>query len=336
MKAAVTRYIAQNGVRVYTLPIEVFPHFWGNAYVLVGNGVATLIDAGSGLGNSNEHLLAGWAELQSTWGERLALADLTRIIITHAHIDHFGGVQMLRQHTQAPITMHPLDRRVLTNFENRLLMAAKSLHLFLQRAGVDPAEQQRLMQMYLWNKDQFHALPVEATVEDGTLIDGLLEVIHTPGHCPGQICLRMDEVLFSADHILARTSPHLAPETITPNTGLEAYNRGLRAIKRLQGIELTLGGHEQPITNLAERIAALYASHQRKLDQILTLLKMAPRTVAELTALIHPRVQGYDVLLAVEQVGAHVEYLYLRGYIRPINIDAESDERMSALQYAVF
>jgi hypothetical protein len=36
---------------------------------------------------------------------------------------------------------------------------------------------------------------------------------------------------------------------------------------------------------------------------------------------MYPKVEGFHVLLALEEVGAHVEYLYQRGRLRVDNLD---------------
>lgn len=327
MEQRVLRFETHTGVRIYSLPVEVFPQFYANVYLVVADALVCLIDTGSGHGNSNNDLVAGFAAIQAQWGEKLSLADVNQIILTHAHIDHFGGLGFVRQFTQAPTAIHIADRRVITNYDGRLLFASKALSRFLRHAGVSAEQHQHLMAMYLHNKDAFRPQPIEQTFEDGDRLCDLFEVIYTPGHCPGQVCLRLDEVLFSADHILARTAPHLAPEMITPGTGLEHYITGLRQVAKLDGIELTLGGHEQPIENLTQRLEQIFASNQRKIDRISDLLKAQPQTVAQLSAAMYRGLQGYDQLLGIEKVGAFVEYLYLRGYVRPVNIAPDNDDR---------
>ncbi|HEY1013207.1 MAG TPA: MBL fold metallo-hydrolase [Herpetosiphonaceae bacterium] len=329
----VARHATASGVRIYALPLEVFPKFWGNCYLVLADGVATLVDSGSGLGNSHEHLLEGFAAVRERWGESITPADLRRIVITHGHIDHFGGLKLLRGETDAPITMHASDRRVVANYEGRRALAAQSLGSFLVRAGVDEPQRAALLKMYAWSKGVFEAMPVAETVEDGDRIDGLMEVIHAPGHCPGQICLRIENVLLSADHVLARTSPHLAPETIAPGTGLDHYLAALRVVGRLSGIELTLGGHEEPIADLPGRLASLFASHERKLARMLDLFRAGPLTIAEISAQVYRNLQGYDELLALEEVGAHIEYLYLRGELRIANVDEHADMLARAWSY---
>jgi hydroxyacylglutathione hydrolase len=98
---------------------------------------------------------------------------LRQIVVTHAHIDHVGGAVQLRKLTGAPVLMNQQDLALLGMME----MQAGWI-------GVPTPE----------------VAPPDASAEDGLAV-GLAalpaEVIHTPGHTPGSICL-----LFPAQHLL--------------------------------------------------------------------------------------------------------------------------------------
>jgi hydroxyacylglutathione hydrolase len=114
---------------------------------------------------------------------RLARRQLTlkQIIVTHAHIDHIGGAAQLRRVTGAPVLFHQADLPILEMME----MQAAWL-------GVPTPEKTALDQ----------------SADDGLSagIPGLeAEVIHTPGHTPGSICLHFpkQELLLAGDTLFA-------------------------------------------------------------------------------------------------------------------------------------
>ncbi|HEX9441432.1 MAG TPA: MBL fold metallo-hydrolase, partial [Roseiflexaceae bacterium] len=133
---SVTRYEAAGGARIYSIPVRVFPMLVANIYVVIAGDYAALVDTGSGLGESDDHIRAGMEALRDEWGERLTWADLKRVVVTHAHIDHYGGLSVVRDQTPAPIAVHELDRRVLTSHEERLVLTSRAVSSFLWRAGV--------------------------------------------------------------------------------------------------------------------------------------------------------------------------------------------------------
>lgn len=334
---SIETFKADTGAHIFRIPMTVFPNgFIAYAYVVFGHGGPTLIDCGSGFADSDADLMAGLRAIHDTFGVAFKPEDIERIFITHGHIDHFGGVATAAEMAQAAVGIHELDRRVLTNYEERMVVVSKDLRVYLERAGIHDETRQVLMEMYGFAKKHVRSVPVAFHLTEDEPIDGM-EFIHTPGHCPGQVCIRIGDVLISADHILSHTTPHQAPESITHYTGLGHYLESLRKVQKIDGIRLALGGHEEPIYNLDERISQIQASHERKLNRILDMMKgMArPMTINEMSKLIYPDKHGYDVLLALEEAGAHIEYLYQRGALSVANLVEVEALDNPALKYVL-
>jgi glyoxylase-like metal-dependent hydrolase (beta-lactamase superfamily II) len=254
-------------------------------------------------------------------GRPLGFEDLTHILITHGHIDHFGGLSYVRPRTAALLGVHELDLRNLTNYEERLAVSSRRLSEFLLEAGVPADKLSGLLEMYRITKSLHHSVRVDFTYEAAGMRLGPFEFLHVPGHCAGHVVIRLHDVLFSGDHVLEETSPHQSPEHLTLSTGLEHYLRSLDALKVWAGdtVRLTLGGHKAPITDLPGRIEAIKALHRERLDKALLLMK-DPHTIREVSQALFGEVHGYNTLLALEEAGAHVEYLYQRGLLGIANL----------------
>lgn len=335
---AIEKFKTSHGTRIYRIPMTVFPNgFVGYSYVVSGKGALTLIDAGSGIGESPDDLLKGINAISDEFGEAITVQDIERIFVTHGHIDHFGGVQFILEHVNgARVGIHDLDRRVLTSYEERVIVATKDLRVYLERAGIELEKRQTLIDMYGFAKRHFRSIHVDFPLDEDHDIDGM-RFFHTPGHCPGQVCILIDDVLISADHVLSHTTPHQAPESITHYTGLGHYMDSLRKIAKIPHIVLALGGHEDPIQDLYARIEDIRASHERKLNRVLDIVRQAthPLTISEVTEVMYPDKAGYDILLALEEAGAHVEYLYQHGQLSVANLDELESEDNPALKYTV-
>jgi glyoxylase-like metal-dependent hydrolase (beta-lactamase superfamily II) len=318
-------YTTAGGARIYQLPLLEFPGLWGYAYLVLAEGEGgsyrVLIDAGSGFGDSNQHLEAGLTEVSNKLGFSLGLADLTHVLITHGHIDHFGGLSYVRPRTTARIGVHELDLRNLTNHAERLAIVASHLRTFLLEAGVAEERVDQLLDMYRMTKSLYRSVQVDFTYEAIGMQLGPFEFLHVPGHCAGHVAIRLHDVLFSGDHVLADTSPHQSPEQLTHSTGLDHYLKSLEALRRWsEGVRLTLGGHKEPILNLSSRIDEIQQLHAERLDKTLWLMD-EPHTIAEVSQALFGEVRGYNVLLALEEAGAHVEYLYQRGLLGIENLE---------------
>ena len=119
---------------------------WANTYLVKTGDDLNLIDTGSGSEKSNADLAAGLAQA----GFRFE--DLTQILLTHGHIDHFGGLVYLRERTDAPIGVHELDLQTVAHHEERLALMTRRVKAFLSQAGVPDEHRDELIQMYRFTK----------------------------------------------------------------------------------------------------------------------------------------------------------------------------------------
>jgi glyoxylase-like metal-dependent hydrolase (beta-lactamase superfamily II) len=309
------------GALVFRIPMKVFPDLWSFAYLVLVDDHIVLIDTGSGFGDSNAHLEAGITQAGSVAGRRIRIEDLTHILITHGHIDHFGGLVFLRERTQALVGIHELDRGNLTNYEERVAIAENHLKAYLVEAGVPVEKRESILNMYRVNKMLFHSVGVDFTYEAKGMQLGAFEMLHVPGHCAGHVVIRLHNFLFSGDHVLGRITPHQSPERLTYSTGLGHYLDSLTSLEKWTGdLEMTLAGHDDPIQNLPVRLEEIRQSHATRVKLTLEFLA-EPHTIAEVSLKLFGRVDGYNVLLAIEEAGAHVEYLHQRGQLRIVNLE---------------
>ncbi|HEX6291047.1 MAG TPA: MBL fold metallo-hydrolase [Herpetosiphonaceae bacterium] len=90
---------------------------------------------------------------------------LAAIVLTHAHLDHIGAVETLRKRARVPVYLHPADDWLLAG----AVMQGQMFGFAVE--PVAPAERQ---------------LAHGARLACGNVE---LQVLHTPGHSPGSVCL---------------------------------------------------------------------------------------------------------------------------------------------------
>ncbi|HUG07180.1 MAG TPA: MBL fold metallo-hydrolase [Candidatus Limnocylindria bacterium] len=133
-----------------------------NAFLLLGDEL-TLVDAG--------HRGSGVVLRRQMAALGCQVGEIKRIVCTHGHPDHIGGVQEIARASGAQVLMHPADmERLRIRFREVISgrPAPGAIIAYLTQAPTDVI-----------------------AAEDGDELPALggLRVLHTPGHTPGSICL---------------------------------------------------------------------------------------------------------------------------------------------------
>lgn len=312
-KAAFAFFDTSNGARIHRIPLEAFPGFWAYVYVVQKGDYCVLIDTGSGTEASHTNLSSG---LQQAG---LQPSDLTHIFLTHAHIDHFGGLTKLRPLTSARVGVHELDAQTVAHHEARLALISRRLASFLAETGLAAETREQVLGIYRFTKAIYQSVPVDFTYEAVDMQVGPFDFIHLPGHCPGHVAIRLDDVIFCGDMVVERVTPHLSPESINPYSGLDHY---LESLARLQqwskGARLILNGHNDVIEDLPAQIESTKQNIVRRMSKAIEALSI-PLTIAETCRAVYGEMSGYNQLLVIEKTGAYLEYFYEHGMIEITN-----------------
>lgn len=180
-----------------------------NIYLIIDDVIA-LVDAGTG-----RHFDRVRKNIQK-FG--LAPADIKFIINTHCHYDHTGGDRAFLNAADCGVAIHELDAEPLRKGDGVVTCA------ILLSEELEPIEPTRL----LHDGDR---------IELGNLV---LEVLHTPGHTRGSICLydRERQVLFSGDTVFCGD----IGRTDLPTGDSGAMINSIRRLAKLKVKEL-LPGH---------------------------------------------------------------------------------------------
>ncbi len=180
----------------------------GNAYLLVGETL-TLVD--TGMPGSASRIL------DYVGGLGHSPADVTRILLTHYHVDHVGSAALLKQQTGASVLAHSGDMPVISGQEPH------------------PPPNQALMKVLFRivpAMSRFDPVTPDVLVEDGATLDilGGATVLHVPGHTPGAIALHVPAIRLlicgdAIDHRGGRLGPPPSPFTIAKDQAIESVRR---------------------------------------------------------------------------------------------------------------
>jgi len=213
--------------------VHLVPMGMANAYLIEGDDGLTLIDAGY---PNKEAVVFG-----AIRGLGRSLDQLKHLILTHGHPDHIGSAARIVQETGARTYMHPLD-----------IPIAESGGPFRPMRAA-PGVLRRVLCKLLYHPDErMEPVAIDQPLIPGEIlpIAGGFDVIHTPGHCAGQVALlwRPGRILFAGDvgmNIMGLGDP----------VGFENLEEGRASQRKVASLSFDAAGfgHGKPIIRDASK-----------------------------------------------------------------------------------
>jgi glyoxylase-like metal-dependent hydrolase (beta-lactamase superfamily II) len=287
-----------------------------NAYLLEGSQGLTLVDCGIYDPNLDDGGYPTLRDAVAATGHRAE--EITRLVVTHPHIDHYGMAGRVVELTGPEFWMHSRAGEELDVYRDPE-SARRRLRAMYSEHGVSDAELDEITSFEDWRAYLSGMIEPTHPLEGGERFDSgdrTWEVVFTPGHSAAHICLWSEshKLLISGDHLLPSVTPHID------------FRRGVRdplgeflaSLEKIEKLEpaLVFPGHGRPFEDGGERARAVIRHHDRRLGSILQAIRHTPKTAGEITDdIFGTALLNFQRRLALGEALAHLAYLRRRGEI---------------------
>ncbi len=313
---------AAPGILRLQLPIHMPGLGHVNCYALEDERGWTVVDPGLPGPKSYKAMVGRFA------AAGFKVADIHTVVVTHSHIDHFGGAGRLRKEADAEVMTSksfrtwwdPDDVDDIEPWEGVDFGGGMPWGKTTPWGGQHPRPPLRVRAKYTLLKPlarRFFPTPSPSVrLDDAERVTfGRREwvAVHTPGHTPDHLCLFDPEggVLLSGDHVLPTITPHISGVDAGPDP-LSAFVASLEKVTRLEGVLSVLPAHGCPFTDLNGRVDDIRRHHGERLGRLKGFIEESGEaSVVELSQrLFRQQVWGP---MAESETYAHLEHLRLAG-----------------------
>ena len=260
---------------------------------------------------------ANWASLTRALGASgHTIADVASVIVTHLHSDHLGMADRVRAASGAALVLHEREQAAIEAMAGRA--PAESPEHSFDEWGV-PTDRRPELDVTAGRPPMDAQLPADVLVADGHPLDvpgRAIEVVLTPGHTPGHICLvdAEDGLVFTGDHILPTIHAGLGLGGETATNPIADYLASLDRIAAFDALQVC-PGHEYVFHGLAARCATTAEHHLRRSREVAERLRIDGdptvwQVASELTWTAGwANLTGFFLLSALAQTAMHLDFV---------------------------
>lgn len=227
------------------------------------------------------------------------------IILTHHHFDHSSGARQLQDAAGAEVVLHPQEEKFLGDWRGEAP----------QDIEVTEEQEETRERIERFRRQAAEAGP-DLLMNDGDTfkVGGLtLEVVHTPGHTLGSVCIyvREERALFTGDTALGLGTVAISPP---PYGDMALY---LRSLQRLKSYDcaLMLPGHGRAVHEVSRKLQELIDHRLERERQVLQLLADGKRTARAMLSAIYTELDKRIIPMALRQIEAHLAKLEAEGRV---------------------
>lgn len=291
-----------------------------NVYAIGDAGRLTLIDGGWAVPAARGALEKGLGQLG------YGLPDIGRILVTHAHRDHYTLAVALRREFGTAIGLGAGEKAAIAALTGAVNRYGAQVAM-LRQAGAG-----QLADLIAGGDSRVDPLPEGWEEPDEWLEaaqvhvgDRILRVLPTPGHTRGHVVFADEAagLLFAGDHILPHITPSIGFEPVPSAGPLSDYLDSLALIRALPDLTL-LPAHGCVAVSAHARIDELVAHHDARLEETCqAVASLGSASAAQVAAVMgwtrrrrsFASLDPFNQMLAVTETVAHLRLLAVSGVL---------------------